>query len=454
MGKTDSVLKRALKKITPSEKEAADTAKAIERIEYAATKVLKKKKLTFTLAGSFLRNTWMPHKKEFDLFILFPEDVKRHQLEKKGLAVGKEIIKSLKGSYNIAYAEHPYVRGHVIGYDIDIVPCYRVSDASNIKSAVDRTPFHNIWLSKNFSRSYSGETRLLKQFLKAGGLYGSDTKTLGFSGYLCELLIVYYKKFNNLVKKAAKWDAGRIFIDIESHHVAPELAKKRYKSQPLMVIDPVDPNRNVAASISPENFIYFVNNCKEFLKKPGESYFFPKPKKPVKFSEVKKRGTLLLGVEFKKPDIIDDVLYPQLRRSARRIRNLLDDYDFQVLNHGVFADKECMLLFELEVWTLPPIRKLRGPSIFVKKHSLEFLNKYKSSRVSVEGDYWTAEVSRRYAQADALLKSFLRNNKNSLKEMGIASYIAESISRKHKILKGGAALKGQMSDFFRKEVKI
>ena len=97
-------------------------------------------------------------------------------------------------SYEIRYAEHPYVHGIVKGVEVDVVPCYRLKDASRIKSAVDRTPFHHEWL-KDRIKGKENEVRLLKGFLKANGLYGAEYKVRGFSGYLCELLIMFYGSF-------------------------------------------------------------------------------------------------------------------------------------------------------------------------------------------------------------------------------------------------------------------
>ena len=214
----EEILSRVLKKVIPTEKERRSIETAVKKIEDAVEKTIKPLGLSYTFAGSFLRDTWLPNKKEFDVFILFPENYPREKLESEGLKIGKKIMKILDGTYKIAYAEHPYVRGTFGEYSVDIVPCYAVKSATQIKSAVDRTPFHNRWLLKNFSPEMSDEVRLFKQFCKANGIYGSDAKTEGLSGYLCELLIVKYKTFQNLIKAVSKWEPGRVFIDLEGYH--------------------------------------------------------------------------------------------------------------------------------------------------------------------------------------------------------------------------------------------
>ncbi|MCX6814866.1 MAG: CCA tRNA nucleotidyltransferase [Candidatus Aenigmarchaeota archaeon] len=453
--KIHQVLTEVLKKITPSEKEQYETKAFIENVLKVTDEVIKPNRLQRTLAGSYMRDTWLPNKKEFDIFILFPESCPREKLERTGLEIGKKITKRLRGEYVIAYAEHPYVRAKVFtkpvteksksllrkkkvsmgsSYEIDIVPCYAVQSAEKIKSAVDRTPFHNKWLYDNMSPALASQVRLLKQFAKGIGVYGSDAKVLGVSGYLCELLIIQYKSFKNFLDHASKWEAGQVFIDLEEHHKDDrEKIMREFKTQPLIVIDPVDPKRNVASNLSPENFVKLVKSSRDFLEKPSEQFFFPEKKK-VSVGELKKieeRGTRIIGVKFQKPDMIDDILWPQLRRTSRRLASILKEHEFCVMGHDTYCtEKECIMLFEMEVWSLPKIRKLIGPFVFSKKHSDEFISKYRESgRIWVESSSWVAEIKRKFIQADQKLRDSLKDSEKNLLSKGIASHPAKSISK-------------------------
>lgn len=433
--KIDRILEKVLQKIIPNKTEHREIENIMKKVTSKTEKIIEPFKLSYTIAGSFIRNTYMLDKKEFDIFIMFPESYSREKLEKMGLKIGEKIVKSLKGKYIIAYAEHPYVRARINGYEVDIVPCYKIKDPSKIKSAVDRTPFHNEWLKKHLSPRLTSEVRLLKQFLKANDIYGSDTKTEGFSGYLCELLIVKYKYFNKLLEAASKWRAGDVFIDLENYYKPNErkkVAKTRFKGQPLIVIDPVDPKRNVASALSPANFVKFVNLCREFLKKPSTSFFFKKTKIDYKKLEnlLNSRETQFLAVVFKKPNIIPDILYPQLRKTAKRLKNILEEYEFEVMGFDVWSNSDCAVLLELKIWKLPKVRKLTGPPIFSKKHSQEFINKYKGrGRIWIENDHYVAEVERKFTLADEKIKHSLSVGVKTLKQKGIASYIAESIHK-------------------------
>jgi tRNA nucleotidyltransferase (CCA-adding enzyme) len=441
MDKVDSTLQQVLSDITPPEQEQKQTAEAVERVRKAVEGVIKKRGLSFTFAGSYIRDTWMRDKKEFDVFILFPVSTKRERLEKEGVEIGKHIVKNLRGKSRIAYAEHPYVRSRVGKYEVDIVPCYKVSSAYNIKSAVDRTPFHNEWLSRHFLKSMSSDVRLMKQFCKGIGVYGSDTKTEGFSGYLCELLIISYRSFKNFITKAANWNPGKTIVDLEGTIRDVENIHKKFPRQPLIVIDPVDPGRNVAASLSPKNYIHFVSMCRKFLKKPGLEFFYYQPYKFVGKqieSLLRVKNTLVFGVGFRSPNIIPDILWPQLRKTTNRLKDIIESQGFMVMNSDVWSnDKDrCVIVLELGVWELPSVRKLRGPSIFTEKNSQNFLKKYTPlGRVWVENEFWFAEVRRETRSAQDLVKSRLSSSEAVLKSIGIASYLAKEIAKRFDIMK-------------------
>ena len=323
---------------------------------------------------------------------------------------------------------------------MDIVPCYKVESAEKIKSAVDRTPFHNQYLSKHLHPHQSADVRLMKMFCKVNGLYGSDLRTQGFSGYLCELLIIKYDSFKNLVSQSSNWHPGQVFIDLEGKYKGD---KKEFWNQPLIVIDPVDPKRNVAAALSPAVFVKFVKLSKQFLDKPSENFFFKKIGPFRKRSEIpklakkmKSRETLFLGIKFKRPNEVDDIIYPQLRKTAKRLADILKEYEFACLGNTVWTDnKHCLMIFELEVWNLPNIRRIPGPPIFAIKNAEEFVNKYKKlGRVWVEEDRWVAETKRPFKEAEKKLIDTLSEPAKILKAKGIASYMADSIAKGFKVL--------------------
>jgi len=318
--------------------------------------------------GSTARGTWVAGDRDIDLFVRFPADLPREDLEAHGLEVGKAVLPD----GHEEYAEHPYVKGEFEGYDVDLVPCYRLDEATDIQSAVDRTPFHNDYLLDRLDDDLAGDVRLFKQFLKGVGVYGSDLRTEGFSGYLAELLVVEYGGFRATLEAARDWHP-RVVLDPEDHQAEDF-------DDPLVVVDPTDPERNVAAVVSETNVAVLQHHAREFLDDPNETVFEPETPDPLDEAAVEthldRRGTTPLAVVFDAPDLVDDQLYPQLYRSRDGLARGLREYGFDVLRAATWADERAVLFAELSVAELPSVERHEGPPVHVADHARGFYEKY------------------------------------------------------------------------------
>ncbi|MDI6888820.1 MAG: CCA tRNA nucleotidyltransferase [Methanocellales archaeon] len=444
------ICSQVLQKIKPSKSEEKAlhrlTNRIITQIDAAAKELGVE--VRGLLVGSAARNTWISGDRDLDIFITFPESVTHEELESLGLGIAKKVAPK----YEERYAEHPYIRaffegipdetsGRVVipkgfqGYRVDLVPCFRVSDPSAIRSAVDRTPFHNEYV-KNKIKGLEDEVRLLKQFLKGIGVYGAELKTMGFSGYLCELLIIKYNSFLDVVQSVSKWHRN-VIIDIENHGTLEH-------DTPLVIIDPVDPSRNVAAAVSLDNFCTFVDASREFLKKPGIHFFFPPPVKPLTdkelAQELKHRKTELLAVVFDTPNVVDDILYPQLYKAVRSIEELLHRNDFRVFRSGIWSGVRSVILLEMEVATLPNVKKHIGPPVESSIHAEKFKIKYASQHPYIQDGRYVVDISREYTKAKDLLKS-------KLKTCGVGKHVSEAIGKGYRVLKDAQIAKIEDKDF-------
>ncbi|VVB70995.1 CCA-adding enzyme [uncultured archaeon] len=305
------------------------------------------------------------------------------------------------------YAEHPYVHAWLDGFEVDLVPCYLVEDASHLKSAVDRTPFHTKYVARRIA-GLEDEVLLTKQFMKGIGVYGSELKVGGFSGYLAELLVLRYGSFPLLLKAAALWRPGEI-IDLEEHG-------SRGHDEPLIVVDPVDPKRNVAAALSLDRMLAFAAASRSFLARPEIDYFFPEELMPLSDEELKAqidaRGTSLILIEFQSPPVVEDVLYPQLRKAEDSAGALLKRHGFSILRSsaGAYRDRAVML-FEMEVWELPRVGRRIGPPVWEAEHLSRFLATHPAplSGPYISGEKVVLEVARRYTLASELLAAEIGN---------------------------------------------
>ncbi len=223
----------------------------------------------------------------------------------------------------------------------------------------------------------------------------------------------------------------------------------------------------MAAILSPENFVRLVQLCGQFVKRPSENFFFrsiPKPNITLLARLMKARQTRFAAIIFKAPDLIPDILLPQLRRTAARIRDILHEYQFAVLGHDVWANGDCVMLFELEIWQLPAVRKLHGPNIFTHNRAEEFIKKYRPlGRLYVEGDHWVAEIERKFRTAQAKLEDSLSVDVKELLAKGFASHISKAIAAGFKLLdeKQILALARReplfgafLTDYFKKDYRV
>src|SRR4030042_4727964 len=118
------------------------------------------------------------------------------------------------------------------------------------------------------------EVRLLKMFMKGISVYGAEKKVGGFSGYLCELLILHYESFLKALEAFAN-HKRRIVVDIENLYEDREKEISLLFNEPLIMIDPVDKGRNVASAVQPQKLHTFVAASQAFLKTPRQSCFYP-----------------------------------------------------------------------------------------------------------------------------------------------------------------------------------
>ena len=303
------------------------------------------------LVGSVAKGTYVGEP-DIDLFILFPESVERKELEKVGLRIGREVLGG-----ETRYAEHPYTHGQIAGFEVDLVPCYAVQDASAIRSAVDRTPFHTRFVLSNLDEGKREQVLLLKQFMKGVGVYGAEARVQGFSGYLTELLVIKFGDLLSVLKAAAGWRPGMI-MGLDSW-------KRTGGDAPLTFWDPVDPKRNVSSALSLDQFCMFVHASREYLREPSERFFFPRPRPLLDLDTIeatfRNRGTSPFLVVLDRPELVDDNLYPQVQRSALGLRKLLEQHDFQVLDMRYAVGKDIRVVFELASAELPPSRLHQGP---------------------------------------------------------------------------------------------
>lgn len=404
----EKLLRETLEVITPTEEEHEKENKLVDNI----VKRLKKFDVKPILVGSLAKSTDIRDDKDIDIFIMFHKGVDREDLERTGLEIGKKIFNEMNIEYEIDYAEHPYVSGFYKRYRIEIVPCYETKEP---KSAVDRTPYHTQYVRRKLMRKpgLKDDIRILKQFMKGINVYGAEAKVQGFSGYLAELLCINYGSFVNVLKAVGEWKFGEA-IDPENLWKDHGALKYFFTDANLIIVDPVDKNRNAAAAVSRQKLAEFIVASVEFLESPQKEFFFPEKEKLLDEKKLLKRmdgrGTKLIAVKFRHDRINPNSLYSQLRKTKKAMEKSMEEFGFQILKSDFWTDEvnNSLILFDLEVFSLPKIKHHLGPPIDKAPREQEnFLSKYRKYKPYIKEGRWVVDTKRKFTGIEEVIPRIL-----------------------------------------------
>jgi len=397
--------------------------------------------------GSVAKDTWLRDYADVDIFMRVSPNLSKAQLRDVCLPIAK---RALAGNKIVErFADHPYVESTVrLGrrgtLRVNIVPCYDVKPGQWL-SATDRSPYHTEYIRQHLTLPQRNEVRLLKAFTRGIGTYGADIKTGGFSGMLCETLVAAQRDFATVVKEFSIWDE-RNFIDLEDYHQGRSDEVHRLFREPLIVIDPVDKGRNLAAAVRREQLWNFVAACRHLTAKPS-TFLFEEPRiKPITPATYRrltsKRGSTLLAVVMGRMDVVVDVLWSQLYRTERALVNLLETYGFSVLRSASWSDEDALnvILLELQEGTLPSSRKHLGPPVSRLAESASFLEKHLGVKDTlsgpwIEGNRWVVLKKREQTSSTVVLKAAL---KSGGRNAGVASAPARKFRKKLDIRQGAS----------------
>ncbi|MFX0068978.1 MAG: CCA tRNA nucleotidyltransferase [Candidatus Hodarchaeota archaeon] len=433
----ESISRKALKRLIPGRREKEEILSITKTLVQRLNQEIKKRgieNVEVKIEGSIAKNTWTSGDRDIDIFILFPKEFSKENATSIGLDIAKTQFKK----WEERYAEHPYIRGQIDSYRIDVVPSFKIRDISEMLTAVDRTPLHTEYVNKHLAMRQLDDVRLLKGFMKGIGVYGAEIKISGFSGYLGELLIIKYGAFIQVLKSCSNWKEGEI-IDIEKHYEDSQTIRRVFSDE-FIVVDPVDKDRNVAAALNSAKLNEFTAAAYAFLKRPTLRFFFPEERKPFTSEEIRKiieaRGTDVLLLLFEVPDVVPDILWGQLYKSIKAIKQILIQEEFRVTREDVWSDEEkiAAMAFELENANLPKVRTHMGPPVGSSDQDI-FLGKYsESDRVLsgpwIESGRWFVELKREHTDAKQFLVEELRMNIDSV---GLGKYVRRKIEEDYEI---------------------
>lgn len=400
------LLDEVVKEITPGEGEKEKEAEIIQRV----MQLLGENPVDPIVVGSTAKDTDLAGDKDIDIFMRFPADTPRKELEENGLEIGKSVFKTLGVEFEIDYSEHPYTKGEYEGHKIELVPCY---GGQGIKSSVDRTPLHTDYVRKCISETpgINDDVRLMKKFMKACAVYGAEEKVRGFSGYLVEILVIYYGGFARMLEAAGKWSMTEV-IDPEGRWEDGETLKYYFTNNGFIVVDPVDKDRNVAAAVCRQSLSKFIVCSRDFLKAPSKEFFFPTHPKRARDSDqlvlaMRERQSSFYAIEFSHQRLNENLLYSQLRKTLKALIKEFERCGFPVFKSSFWSNEQdrSMLLFEFLTDKLPAIKHHIGPPVDGEtRHQDSFRKKYANDRPYLKDGRWVVDTKRKHTSVKSLIK--------------------------------------------------
>ncbi len=313
------------------------------------------------VAGSAARETYLPGRLDLDLFLLFDPSLPRDRLADSGLALAGRLLEHPVRRY----ADHPYLRGEFGGFAVDAVPGYRVERSDRPLTPVDRTPFHQAFLLPRQTPRMKDDIRLLKRFLGGLGVYGAEVKTEGFSGYLTELLVLRYGSFGGVLRAAQGWR-------IPQRLCPPGPEPAVMEDAALVLPDPVDPHRNVSSALSRRSFALYLLGAREYAGRPRREFFDPPPYRPSRpealLARLRERQSTVSVLLLPDPGKVPDVIWPQLRKAERALRDTLGRLGFGVLGSAsALSAGQVAVLVETDRSALAPVRVHEGPPVGIRE---------------------------------------------------------------------------------------
>jgi len=419
----NSILNYAKKEAAPSKKLQQKKQRIAKKACDLVNKCIEKypQVIGFELGGSYAKGTWVSEKPvdnvDIDIFVKFNKKTSEKDFRNIGTKIGFESLKKYKPYTR--YAEHPFVEAIIDGTRVNVVPCYDVNKGE-WQSATDRSVYHTKFMKQKLSSSMKEDVRILKKFLQHIEVYGAEIAKEGFSGYVSEVLISYFGSFEKTIKKISEMKKGQVIGK----------TMKKFDS-PIVLIDPIDCNRNLGTAISMDNLGKFVLASRVFLKNPSKKFF----KKPVS-KHIMKNIDKVVVVQFRFKGRSDDIIWGQIKRASNALKTQLELGGFTVLrNSSVKDEKEnAALIFLLHAKKIENSLVRSGPEISSKEHCEKFiaanLKKSQLMWINEEGKMQSLQ-KRKHDDVKLFLRDILKNN---LKNSGIPKGLEKDFKKGVKII--------------------
>ncbi len=397
------LLKQVIGELRPK-KDVVDKCTAV--LDSINSEIKKKKiKARAVLGGSIAKGTFLKDDYDCDIFVKFNLSYRKKDISD----LLEKILKIFPKAERI-HGSRDYFNLKSNGINFEVVPVLNIKKAEQAVNITDCSPLHVKWVRDNLKKNpkLADDIRLAKAFCKSCNVYGAESYMRGFSGHVLDILVIYYKGFIPLLKNAVKWKEQEV-IDFNNYYKGSALERlNKSKLSPLIVIDPIQPERNASAVLSRKNFLFFKKSAKNFLKKPSKR-FFKKKEITIKELKEKSKGKNLVLLDVKALDGKEDVVGSKLLKAFNYINKNLVLNGFTVYEKGWRWDKKkkALFWFILKNEILPEYFKRIGPPIKNKENVKQFMKKHK--KTFIQGKRIYAKVKREFRKPEDLIKAIKKD---------------------------------------------
>ena len=383
-------------------------------------KSIKDKKINAEvfLGGSFAKGT-LTKSNEYDIDIFVRFDKREKDISKEL----EKLMNNLKNKNSIekVHGSRDYFK---IFKDkkitFEIIPVLKIKNSKEAENVTDLSYFHVNYIKRKLNKNKIRELQLAKRFFKANGFYGAESYIQGFSGYALECLIIYYKTFEDLLRRLIKVkNNDKLIIDVEKKYknkseILLELNESKINC-PIVLVDPTWKDRNVLSALSYETFEKFQKLAKKFLKNPNKNYFYEKEINIIKLkNEAKRKKTEFVKIEIETDRQEGDIAGTKLKKFANFIFRELEKY-YKIIKYEFTYNQEKKAEVYMIIKNRGEIIK-QGPPIKMDKAVVAFKKVNRNTFVKSGKIYAKVVVER---NAKTFLKNWSKDKRKLMTDMGI-----------------------------------
>ncbi len=395
--------KKVLERIKPPEKLPDKVYETVDNVQ----NVIPNAKVM--LGGSTAKGTYLKGDHDYDVFVRFnPENVEHSSISD----ILEESLQSVFDNVVRVHGSRDYFHVEIDEFFFEFIPVLHVKSSAEAENVTDMSPLHVEHVTAKIQENpdMADEVRLLKQFCKAQRIYGAESYIGGFSGYMVELLVIHYGTFQKTLDAVSGWE-DRVVLDPEGHHKDAMKALNESKLQsPLVMVDPVQPERNASAALKKEAFDTFREVADEYLSVPEEKqdeFFVVKPLDIDSFKKLHSETDLFvveLDAQTGKPDVAGAKCYKAFQFMLRE----LQEHGFLVhASDWEYKDDRAVLLFAMDKKELDKEDIKKGPPLEMSEHVSSFKEEH-SETFEKEGRIYARE-KREFTKPDDLLKALCKD---------------------------------------------